>query len=51
MVSAQINRLQKDSSQLELFINKLKSSGDHDRAVKITEKKDFLDNRIAEMTN
>lgn len=49
MISAQIERLQQDSSQLEAFIQELRREGNHERAQKIEGKKDYLDTRIAEI--
>lgn len=49
MVSVQYERLQKDSAQLEQFIHDLVKSGDHQRAEKIIAKKEYLDNRLAEI--
>lgn len=49
MVSDQLERLKKDSDQLELFIQELKQQGDTDRMHKIIAKKAYLDNRRAEI--
>ena len=52
MISTQIERLQKDSSQLDNFIRELREEGNYDRARKIVAKKEFLDSRLNEiMTN
>lgn len=47
MISAQILKLQKDSEELGLFIERLIQRGDNNRANKFIEKKAFLDDRIA----
>lgn len=49
MISAQLERLQKDSANLEAFIEQLRRNGDDVRAKKIETKKDYLDNRIEEI--
>lgn len=49
MVSAQIERLQKDSEELGAYINKLQSQGNTDRVTDFVKKKSYLDNRIAEI--
>lgn len=49
MISNQIERLQKDSSQLENFIRELQEEGNYKRANKIIAKKEFLDNRLTEI--
>jgi hypothetical protein len=51
MVSAQIQRLMKDSEDCQLFIDELLRNGDTDRAQKVVAKKQFLDNHIAEIQN
>ena len=49
MVSAQIERLQKDSEELEAYIHQLHTQGKTDRVTNFVRKKAYLDNRIAEI--
>lgn len=49
MISAQHERLQQDSFNLQSFIQELKDAGDVDRMKKIVSKKEYLDKRIAEI--
>jgi len=49
MISAQVERLQNDSLNLESFIRQLEHEGDLDRMEKIKAKKTYLDKRIAEI--
>ena len=49
MVSAQIERLQKDSEELEAYIRQLRTQGKTDRVPAFVAKKNYLDNRIAEI--
>ncbi len=49
MVSAQIERLQKDSEELEAYIQQLRYQGKENRVSDFVRKKTFLDNRIAEI--
>jgi len=49
MISSQIERLQKDSSDLEATIAELRQVGDNDRMAKFVAKKDYLDNRLNEI--
>jgi len=49
MVSAQIERLKKDSRQLEFAIARYRKQGRTDRMAKVLLKKIFLDEQIAEI--
>lgn len=49
MVLAQLERLKKDSKELEIYARKLEKKGNTDRMNKILKKQDFLDRRIAEV--
>lgn len=49
MVLAQLERLQKDSNELEIYAKKLEKKGQIDRMRKILKKQDFLKRRIAEV--
>ena len=42
----QLERLQKDSSELEIYALKLKKRGKLDKMDKILKKKDFIENKI-----
>lgn len=46
MSKQQLQRLQQDSAQLEMFANKLTSEGKLDLVKKIKAKKEYLDNYI-----
>tara|TARA_B100000780_G_C21062377_1_gene427088 strand:- start:138 stop:302 length:165 start_codon:yes stop_codon:yes gene_type:complete len=46
MSNQQLQRLQQDSAQLQMFVNKLKSEGKLDLVKKIKAKKQYLDNYI-----
>ena len=49
MVLAQLERLKKDSRELEIYARKLEKKGNMDRMNKILKKQDFLERRIAEV--
>lgn len=49
MISAQIERLQKDSASLGDFIRQLEAQGNTTKVRGFVEKKNYLDNRIAEI--
>lgn len=51
MPQAQIERLQQDAAAMGKYAEKLKKRGLMDRVSKILEKKQFLDRRLAELTN
>lgn len=44
----QLERLQKDSAELQFYVEKLLKEGEHDLAKKISAKRKFLDDHIAE---
>lgn len=46
MVYSQIERLKKDSNELDLYARKLQKKGHFDRAKKIIQKRDFLNKRL-----
>tara|TARA_B100001093_G_scaffold251702_2_gene241039 strand:+ start:2339 stop:2584 length:246 start_codon:yes stop_codon:yes gene_type:complete len=46
MSNQQLQRLQQDSAQLEMFVNKLESEGKLDLVKKIKAKKEYLDKYI-----
>jgi len=48
MVLAQLERLKKDATELEIYARKLEKKGQVDRMQKIIKKQDFLKRRIAE---
>jgi len=48
MVLAQLERLKKDATELEIYARKLEKKGQVDRMKKILKKQDFLKRRIAE---
>jgi len=48
MVLAQLERLKKDATELEIYARKLEKKGQVDRMHKILKKQDFLKRRIAE---
>lgn len=50
MVYAQIERLKKDSTELDIYAKKLMKKGYESRAQKILRKRDFLLRHIAEVT-
>ena len=49
MISAKIERLKRDSRELENYVHKLVNKGKHDIANKVKKRKDFLDYHIAEL--
>ena len=49
MVLAQLERLKKDSRELEIYARKLEKKGNFERMKKILRKQDFLNQRIAEV--
>jgi hypothetical protein len=49
MVLAQLERLKKDATELEIYARKLEKKGQVDRMHKILKKQDFLKRRIAEV--
>ena len=49
MVLAQLERLKKDSRELEIYARKLEKKGNLERMKKILRKQDFLNQRIAEV--
>ena len=49
MVLAQLERLKKDATDLEIYAKKLKKKGNLDRMRKILRKQDFVKRRIAEV--
>jgi len=49
MVLAQLERLKKDVTELEIYARKLEKKGHLDRMKKILAKQDFLKRRIAEV--
>jgi len=49
MVLAQLERLQKDATELEIYAKKLEKKGNLERMKKILKKQDFLKRRIAEV--
>jgi len=46
MVYSQIDRLKKDTNELEIYAKKLEKKGLHERAKKILKKKDFILQRL-----
>jgi len=46
MVYSQIDRLKKDTNELEIYARKLEKKGLHERAKKILKKKDFILQRL-----
>ena len=49
MVLAQLERLEKDATELEIYAKKLEKRGNLERKKKILRKQDFLKRRIAEV--
>ena len=49
MVLAQLERLKKDVTELEIYAKKLQKKGHVDRSQKILKKQDFLKRRIDEV--
>ena len=50
MVFAQIERLKKDSNELDIYAKKLSKKGQEQRAQKILRKRDFILNKLSEVT-
>ena len=50
MVLAQIERLKKDSADLDIYAKKLEKKGSTHRAQKIYAKRDFVNRKLAEVT-
>lgn len=50
MVFAQIERLKKDSNELDIYAKKLFKKGQDQRAQKILRKRDFILNKLSEVT-
>jgi len=48
MVYAQIERLKKDSNELDIYARKLEKKGQVSRAKKILQKRDFILKRLSE---
>ena len=49
MISAKIERLKRDSRELENYVHKLVNKGKIDIANKVRKRKDFLDYHISEL--
>ena len=49
MISAKIERLKRDSRDIENYVHKLVNKGKIDIANKVRKRKDFLDYHIAEL--
>ena len=49
MVLAQLERLKKDSKELEIYARKLEKKGNLERMYKILKKQDFLERRIEQV--
>ncbi len=49
MISAQIDRLKKDSRELENYARKLRQKGKEDLASKVLARQTFLDEHIADL--
>jgi len=50
MVLAQIERLKKDSADLDIYAKKLEKKGSTHRAQKIYAKRDFVNRKLAEVS-
>jgi len=48
-MNAQIERLMKDSSELEIYAKKLLKKGDDSRAQKILKKRNYVEQQIANL--
>jgi phage shock protein A len=48
-MNAQIERLQKDSSELEIYAKKLAKKGEENRAQKILKKRNYIEQQIANL--
>lgn len=46
MVHKQLEKLQRDSAELQIFAEKLKEEGNHELVKKVIAKREYLDNRI-----
>jgi len=51
MVLAQLERLQKDSNELEIYAKKLEKKGELQRAKKIQKKREFIERALSEVKN
>ena len=51
MVLAQLERLQKDSNELEIYAKKLEKKGELNRAKKIKKKREFIERALSEVKN
>lgn len=51
MVLAQLERLQKDSNELEVYAKKLEKKGELQRAKKIQKKREFIERALSEVKN
>jgi hypothetical protein len=49
MVYAQIERLKKDSNELDIYARKLLKRGHESRAQKILQKRDFIQKHLSQM--
>ncbi len=50
MVYAQIERLKKDSNELDIYAKKLFKRGHDSRAKKILQKRDFIQKHLSQLT-
>ena len=48
-MNAQIERLMKDSSELEIYAKKLSKKGEENRAQKILKKRNYIEQQIANL--
>lgn len=46
MVHKQLEKLQRDSAELQVFAEKLKKEGNHELVKKVIAKREYLDNTI-----
>lgn len=46
MISTQLEKLRKDSAELQKFAEKLRKEGDHELVKKIVSKRNYLNQRI-----
>jgi phage shock protein A len=51
MVYAQIERLKKDSNELDIYAKKLLKRGQESRAQKILQKRDFIQKHLSQLTD
>lgn len=49
LMTAQIERLTKDSAELEIYAKKLMKKGEESRAQKILKKRSFIEQQIAQL--